>query len=105
VGVALAAELASGVDPEACSSVNGGSPPPLLGLMEEDDYKMIVTELREENGRGQPRNDDYMRHLMDQSHQMRRRWVLEQSPTVAEVLEKFPVLGHSDMVSEKCLGK
>ena len=94
---------AGGEDFEMCISGNG-SPPPLMGIMEEDDYEGVVMELREENGRGQLRNDDYIKNLMDQCYQMRRKWILEQSPTVAQVLEKFPVLGHSDMVSRrKCL--
>ena len=68
-------------------------------IMSEEEYEGIVLKLQEESGSGQLRNEGYVRQLLDRSLGARHRWIKEKSPSVVEVLEKFPVLDNSDVVS------
>ncbi len=70
--------------------------------MSVEEYEGILLELREESERGHLRNDEYSRQLMDRTFAIRRRWIMETSPPVMEILDKFPLLDNSEMVG-KCV--
>ncbi len=44
-----------------------------------------------------------MKRLMKATYHMRRKWILEKSPQVVEVLEKFPRLMEEKFVSQYTL--
>ena len=44
-----------------------------------------------------------MKRLMDSLYEGRREWILYKSPSVQEILEKFPPLTNSKMVRYGCI--
>ncbi len=66
----------------------------------DEEYEDAMTELNTEykmSKRG--RNHATIKHLMETTQQRRRKWIMEESPHVSEVLDKFPFLTSSKNVS------
>lgn len=57
-------------------------------------------ELKEEHKKKKKyRNNIAIKQLMERSQGKRRKWIVEDSPLVGEILEKFPLLDTCKVVS------
>ncbi len=61
-------------------------------------YGKVVDELETEEKREEPRNGK-IKKMMKQSFAGRRRWIVEDVPTVLDVLEVFPSFKKAETVS------
>lgn len=73
----------------------------MLNDDEYADYEEAVWELQAEfkKGRKGGRNQARMKELMDKTRKGRQLWIQHDRPLVTEVVEKFPCLATSKMVS------
>ena len=65
---------------------------------EEDMYEQKISELHEEVGKSKPRKGK-ISSLMRETFKKRRQWIVQDMPSVEEVLEKFPALKKGRTVS------
>ena len=65
---------------------------------EEDMYEQKISELYEEVGKSKPRKGK-ISSLMRETFKKRRQWIVQDMPSVEEVLEKFPALKKGRTVS------
>ena len=65
---------------------------------EEDTYEQKISELHEEVGKSKPRKGK-ISSLMKETFEKRRQWIIQDMPSVEEVLEKFPALKKGRTIS------
>ena len=67
--------------------------------IDNDQYEQDVSDLQGEWGKGsKSRSQAVLKTLMDRTRLLRRKWIDEDRPMVATILEKFPCLAHSRQV-------
>ena len=72
---------------------------PDLEEMDDDQYAQDVSELQGEWGKGsKSRSQAVLKTLMDKTRALRRKWIEEDRPMVAAIMERFPCLAHSRQV-------
>lgn len=75
---------------------------PFIDITEEE-YEGIIKVLQEEHQRKTKyRNLPAIMELMGRSQGKRRKWILENRPLVGEILNRFPLLDTSEVVSIMC---
>ena len=69
--------------------------------LSEDDYEEALAELQTEWKKGKKggRNHSVIKQLMEKTASTRHRWITDERPLVSQVLEKYPLLKESRMVS------
>ena len=65
---------------------------------EEDTYEQKISELHEEVGKSKP-SKGKVSSLMKETFTKRRQWIIQDLPSVEEVLQKFPPLKRARAVS------
>ena len=73
---------------------------PYIVDISEDEYEVIIEQLKEEHKKKKKyQNHDAILQLMERSLSRRRKWIVENKPLVIEILNKFPLLDTSEVVS------
>ena len=69
--------------------------------LNDDEYEGMIKELQAEyrKGRKEGRNQALLKQLIEKTRRGRRRWIENERPLVSEVVERFPCLRTSRMVS------
>lgn len=80
--------------PETSAVIN-----PAHEEVDNDQYEQDVSNLQGEWSKGsKSRSQAVLKTLMDKTRWLRRKWIEEDRPMVATILDKFPCLAHSRQV-------
>ncbi len=72
--------------------------------MSEEGYREAVSEIQSEWKKlKKSRNQAHFKELMETTYTIRRKWIAEEHPLVSDVIEKFPCLASTKVVSMNLL--
>lgn len=69
-----------------------------MSAEEMDEYKCNVRSLQKEMEKKKPKSAELC-SLMEKTHQIRKKWIHEEQPHVADILAKFPAFNEPKVVS------
>ena len=76
---------------------NHGYNPYAYTLLDEETYDLHLSQLHKQLSK-KTKNKASLLSLMAETAANRRKWIIEERPTVSDVLNKFPTLQEFDMV-------